>query len=229
MAAPAACGCGSREDILRGRAGIFPLGEPSTRYRVPSSPPRRGATCIQLHRTTRGPAMTRRMLCIPLLLVAASPAPGADAGGWKAGAAKVNITPEQLMWMSGYASRTKPAEGTLHPLFARALVLEDPAGTRAVLVSLDLVGIPRPLSLDVCADLVHRYGLRREAIALASSHTHSGPVVRGNLETMFHLDDRQRQYVAEYRETLRAKIVAVVGEALQQLAPARLSWGQGTA
>src|SRR5437660_942536 len=113
--------------------------------------------------------MTRRLFTIALLLFA-SPAPAADAGGWKAGAAKVNITPDQLMWLSGYADRKSPAEGTLHPLFARALALEDPAGRRAVLVAVDLVGIPRPLSLDICAELEKRYGLRREGIALASSH-----------------------------------------------------------
>jgi len=28
--------------------------------------------------------------------------------GWKAGAARIKITPEQPMWMSGYSSRDKP-------------------------------------------------------------------------------------------------------------------------
>src|SRR5690242_20691399 len=65
---------------------------------------------------------------------------------WKAGAAKVNITPEQPMWMAGYAARTKPAEGTMTDLWAKALVLEDAGGKRAVLVTLDLVGIERQLS-----------------------------------------------------------------------------------
>ncbi len=56
--------------------------------------------------------------------------------GWRAGAAKVNITPAELMWMSGYAGRTKPAEGKLTDLWAKALVLEDPSGRRAVLVTM---------------------------------------------------------------------------------------------
>jgi hypothetical protein len=57
---------------------------------------------------------------------------------WKAGVAKVTITPEHLMWMSGYADRNKPAEGKLHDLWAKALVLEDPNGRRCVLVTMDL-------------------------------------------------------------------------------------------
>src|SRR5437879_5007635 len=58
---------------------------------------------------------------------------------WKAGAAKIAITPEHAMWMSGYAARTRPAEGKLHDLWAKALILEDPSGRRAVLVTMDLV------------------------------------------------------------------------------------------
>ena len=62
-------------------------------------------------------------LCFPLVL---------GDPTWKAGAAKIAITPHQPLWMSGYASRTKPAEGKLHDLWAKALVLEDPHGRRGV-------------------------------------------------------------------------------------------------
>jgi neutral ceramidase len=33
------------------------------------------------------------------------------APGWKAGVAKVNITPEESMWMAGYGSRDHTSEG----------------------------------------------------------------------------------------------------------------------
>src|SRR5580700_3595731 len=59
---------------------------------------------------------------------------------WKAGAAKAVITPKQAIWMAGYASRTSPANGTLHELYVRALALEDVQGHRAVIVSTDLLG-----------------------------------------------------------------------------------------
>ena len=54
-----------------------------------------------------------------------------DADGWRAGVAKIKITPEKPMWMMGYASRDKPATGTMTELWTRALVLEDPNGARA--------------------------------------------------------------------------------------------------
>ena len=52
----------------------------------------------------------------------------ADADGWRAGAAKVSITPTAPMWMAGYSSRDHPADGKATVLWAKALVLEDAAG-----------------------------------------------------------------------------------------------------
>jgi neutral ceramidase len=149
--------------------------------------------------------------------------------GWKAGAAKVKITPEKLMWMSGYSSRDKPAEGALHDLWAKALFLEDPQGKQAVLVTLDLVGVGRDLSQAICADLMKTYRLERDAITLSVSHTHTGPVVHSNLNTMYQLDEEQQKRVQDYAQGLHRKVVEVVGAARKELKPARLEWGVGTA
>src|SRR5688572_27181096 len=110
---------------------------------------------------------------LPFTLVASVSA--ADA--WKAGVAKANITPEGLMWMAGYAARTRPAEGKATELWAKALALEDAAGKRAVLVTLDVVGIDRALSNSIRDELEKKLDLSRDEIAINCSHTHSGPVV----------------------------------------------------
>ena len=151
----------------------------------------------------------------------------AAAEPWKAGAAKVEITPEKMIWMAGYGNRTKPAEGIEQPLWAKALVLEDPTGKRAVLVSLDLVGIDRDLSVRVCQQLASKYGLERSQIFLNCSHTHCGPVVGNNLKPMYFLDDAMWQSIKDYTGSLEQKIVSVVGEAIGWLAPSQVSWSQG--
>ncbi len=153
--------------------------------------------------------------------------PSASAA-WKAGAAKINITPDKLMWMSGYGGRNHPAEGKLTDLWAKALVIEDEQGGRAVLVTLDLVGIDRETSLAVCKELEQTYQLRRDQVALNTSHTHCGPVVGRNLGAMYFLDDEQWKLVDDYTTTLKRKIVAVVGQALQQRAPAVIEYNEGT-
>ena len=133
------------------------------------------------------------------------------------------------MWMSGYAARDHPAEGTLGDLWAKALALEDPAGHRAVLVTMDLVGIDRGLSTRVRDAIQQKHKLDRSAIALCVSHTHSGPVVGSNLRTMYVLDDEQQRRVDEYTAALGKKLIAVADEAIGKLAPATLEWGVGRA
>ena len=158
---------------------------------------------------------------------------------WKAGAAKVKITPEKLMWMSGYGSRDKPAEGKLTELWAKALVFEDPAGKRSVLITMDLVGISRDLAQAICRALKKKHGFGREEIILSVSHTHTGPVVHSNLDVMFtqamatfrekNQIETQQKYVKEYGQFLQRKLLEVVDSAMKTLAPARLSWSIGRA
>ncbi len=177
-----------------------------------------------------GRIMPRTVPNVVALLVStalAGVALGAD--GWKAGVAVTGITPEEPMWMSGYGSRDRPAEGTLHDLWAKALVLEDPSGSRAVLVSLDLVGIDRETSSSICETLKRRHGLERSGIALATSHTHTGPVVGHNLGAMYFLDAEGWERVRRYTAELEKRVAAVVGEAISSLAPCRLEWGNGQA
>ena len=59
---------------------------------------------------------------------------GSDSA-WKTGVAKVAITPEERVWMAGYAARTRPADGKLTDLWAKALVLEDNGGNRGVVLT----------------------------------------------------------------------------------------------
>src|SRR5262245_25313239 len=91
---------------------------------------------------------------------------------WKAGLAQVKITPERPVQMSGYANRTKPFERVAVDLYAKALVLEDATGQRAVLVTSDLLGFPAAVAEPICERITQKTGLARERIVLNSSHTH---------------------------------------------------------
>ncbi len=173
-----------------------------------------------------------RLLASPILaalalaLLATAPA-AAQPQGWKAGAGRVVITPKQSMWMSGYAARTKPSEGARHDLWAKALVVEDPAGARGVIVTLDVCGISRDLSDAVRDRLRAEHGLDRPAVVLACSHTHCGPVVGANLLGMYPLDAEQLGRVRAYEAFLKDALVGVVAAALTDLAPAGLAWETG--
>src|SRR5438094_1751143 len=175
--------------------------------------------------------MRRVLVGLGLLAVAcATPdVVAAGKGDWKAGVAVRVITPAEPMWMSGYAARTKPAEGKLQDLYVKALALEDPKGGRLVLVTSDLVGIPRSLSEGVAREVRRRTGLPRERLMLTVSHTHCGPVVRDNLEDMYDMPTEYAKKVGPYTEKLRGWMVEVVVKALGDLRPARLGVGKGAA
>lgn len=126
------------------------------------------------------------------------------------------------MWMAGYASRVHQSEGTLHDLWAKALALEDANGKQAVLVSVDLVGIPKKISERIRDQLESRFHLSRSQIILNSSHTHSGPVLEDALSSIYQLDAQQLIDVKQYSDKLITQIVTLVQDALSAMEPVRL-------
>lgn len=147
----------------------------------------------------------------------------------KAGVATVVITPEEYTWMSGYASRDKPAEGKVQELYAKALAIEDARGGRVVIVTTDLIGLTAGLCGRVAERAGEKTGLPREALMFTSSHTHSGPVIRDNLETMYQLPEAEWEKITRYTRQLEDKLVDVVCAAVENLAPAELTRGNGEA
>ena len=166
------------------------------------------------------------LIVLGSVVVGANDAPPA----WKAGVATVVITPEQSMWMAGYAARTKPSEGKVHDLNAKALALEDAQGTRFVIVTMDLIGFPREFRDNVEREVGTRYGLRPESLLLSVSHTHCGPEIRAWRATQaWDLPPEQIELGRKYSEDLQVKVVNLVGEALKGLSPAQLSYVHGRA
>jgi hypothetical protein len=164
-----------------------------------------------------------------LAAAAAAPAAEAKAAGWKAGVAVKVITPTGPLWMAGYASRNKPAEGKLTDLYVKALALEDPDGGRLLLITSDLVGVTRELSEAVTAEVAKRTGLKRERVMLTASHTHCGPVIRQSLTDMYDMPAEQAKKVSEYTDKLKGWFTETALRALEGLKPAKLAHGQGTA
>ena len=150
---------------------------------------------------------------------------------WQAGVARAKITPQKPMWMAGYGNRDRPSDGKLTDLWAKALVLQDAAGNRGVVVTLDIVGIGRDVAQPICNQLTEQYNLQRKDIALCTSHTHTGPVIGHNLAPMsYWLAPRpQQQLIEQYADILQSTVVDIVGQAIQDLQPCHLAHGLGTA
>ncbi len=150
-----------------------------------------------------------------LLLLAAGPLCGAT---FKAGVAKVDITPPAELPMYGYFARTQPAQGTLDPLYARVLVFEV-EGKRLALVTLDLGRVFGARSLA---------GLREQVakssgisfLIITASHTHSGPLI---------VDEYPSGRAPAWEVACLDKIARAVAEACAHLTEVRLGTGYGRA
>lgn len=162
-----------------------------------------------------------------LAFCTAAIARGDEPTTWKVGVARVKITPEKSMWMAGYAARKKPSEGVVQDLFAKALAIEDASGKRLVIVTQDLIGVPRPLRDRLVATVAERFKLPPESLLLNASHTHCGPelrVARVPLDGPPEEVEQRLKLSLDYTEQLYEKLLGVIEQSLQSLAPAKLDY-----
>jgi len=146
---------------------------------------------------------------------------------WQAGVAKIDITPTESMWLAGYAARDKPSEGVLHPLWVKALALQDAEGKRAVLITADHLGIPKQMSEVIRNRIKENLGLERAQIILSGSHTHSGPVLDDSLMCIYPAGDADIEKIKKYSRWLEAQTVTVAEQAFSNLTPVQLASANG--
>lgn len=145
---------------------------------------------------------------------------------WKAGAASVVVTPDKNLFMAGYASRKTPAEGKVEDLFAKALALEDEQGGRVVIVTMDLIGVPQTIRRAVAERAEKQFKLPPASLLMNASHTHSGPSLRAAEPTEKDLERPLVREAFDYTQALQEKLVGVIGQAIAELQPARLTWNR---
>lgn len=131
------------------------------------------------------------------------------------------------MLLAGYGDRTKPSTGAAMDLHAKAIAVEDKAGTTAVIVGLDVLGVTPDLRAAVTDRCEREYGLAPEALLLNASHTHHGPEYRVDESRLWDEDGSNDRRAREYRNRLEDDIVDIVGGALENRTPATLRYSHG--
>ena len=140
-----------------------------------------------------------------------------SSNGLRAATAIADITPQGPARMDGYGSRAEPSRGVHDPLFARTLVLDDGAGSRAAIISCDLLGMHPWITSEVRRLASDRLGIPPDGLLLCATHNHAGPVgLRGGMFS--RLDEQLAQ-------TLVDRICAAVEQAGGSLRPATLKLG----
>jgi neutral ceramidase len=154
----------------------------------------------------------------------------ASAAEWKVGVARVDVTPDYAVRLSGYGSRTKEVSEVKLRLHAKALALQWAEDKPAVIVTVDNCGIPATVRAEVLKR-VNAAGkaLAPERFAICSSHTHSAPHVRGYLPLIFGgtLTKEEEGRIDRYTAEITEKLAQAVLSALASLKPGSLSHNTG--
>ncbi len=147
-------------------------------------------------------------------------APRVSAEGLQVGLARIEITPEQPVTLSGYSSRTNLSQGVHDPLAARVVAFEQD-GQRLLLMSLDLIGFYGGVAEPIRQAILDACHLRPSELFLCAIHTHSAPTLS--------LDPaKAHAHNVEYTRALTGKLVEVARQAMGQLGPAWMGFGSGS-
>lgn len=137
---------------------------------------------------------------------------------FRAGVARVNITPPVGIELSGYAGR-KPSVAFSDDLYATALVLTD-GTTKAAVVSLDLIDLDTEYVGQVGVEAARRTRIGPENLVFCSTHTHFGPTTRERD------GDTSTSDTAAYMADLKFKLAGAIQEANSRLRRATVSVGR---
>lgn len=131
----------------------------------------------------------------------------------KAGFSRIDITPPLGVRLAGYFIE-RISDGILDPLMATAIAVSD-GEKSAVVISIDLIGIPQTMCDTMRKRIGEKTGLPSEAVFLCCTHTHLGPEFRGD-PSGFTEDERRSM------ADLESKLVGVAQMALDDMRPATM-------
>ena len=165
---------------------------------------------------------------LSLSAIAVAGPPTVTAETYRVGAAKIDITPDYPVRLSGFGFRREESAGIESRIFARALAISTAEGAPAVLLAVDSTGISQAIVDQVGARL-QADGVRRERLVITATHTHTAPMLSGVLETLFGepIPPDHQSHIDRYTTDLTDQLVSVARSALQDRKPAELWWGIG--
>ena len=165
---------------------------------------------------------------IAVALTAASAArgrvPQAPSGVLRAAAVKVDITPSESKWLSGYAPRR--SDGVLDPIYHRVLAL-DAGDAQLYLISSDLCLFSPNLYDSVTRDLQRETGIDPKHVLWSVTHTHAAPEVGPPDMYKTLLGRSDHDWDRDYTARIGRLLMDAVKTARDRLEPARIVFGTG--
>ncbi|HYG74472.1 MAG TPA: neutral/alkaline non-lysosomal ceramidase N-terminal domain-containing protein, partial [Planctomycetota bacterium] len=147
----------------------------------------------------------------------------------QAGAAKIDITPEEPVRLTGYGERKVEFEGIEQRIWARAIAFGSDTNT-CILIAVENCGITADIVSEVASRVKKQIGVPRERLVICSTHTHTAPAVLRFAPTILtDLTPEQSARIEKYTAWVTERITAAALAAAAARKPARLSWSEGSA
>ncbi|RLS55943.1 MAG: hypothetical protein DWH91_08025 [Planctomycetota bacterium] len=148
-----------------------------------------------------------------------------QAADFQAGVSRVEVTPTEPIRLSGYAARSTAYESIDTPLYARAMVLREGTGPLRALVSVDSIGLPGDLTVEIARLLEKRHGIARDDLVLSGTHSHTAPQLSRGLDNLYTIPQSAEEQARTdtYTNLVRDRVVEAIGQAIENLAPAQLT------
>lgn len=139
----------------------------------------------------------------------------------KAGAAQVDISPQDSQFLYGYPHVKRYSTGIHDPIWSSSLYLSDGAN-QAMFIANDIIFISKDLAAAVRRQISQKMPLRPDSIMITATHTHSGPITVNYLSN--EADPVVPKADVKYLAFLQERIVQSATLAYQSAQPAHIGF-----
>lgn len=143
----------------------------------------------------------------------------------QAGAAIIDVTPQNPMFLHGYPHEERISQGVHDPLYASALIIDNGI-TQVGFCAADVIFISGEVSKQVREQVQLATGIQGQHLMISASHTHSGPKITDDIfsdpvvpetdpEYIDYLVERLVQvYIKAFRNKKESKIAITTASGL---------------
>ncbi len=150
-----------------------------------------------------------------------------EGAGLSAGAATVNITPPDSVFLFGYPHVPRMSTGTHDALECAALYLRGSNGRHALFLANDVIFVSKAHAAEIRRRIHAQTGVPEEAIMVTATHTHSGPPMLDYVSNAADpvVPKTDPQYLALFTE----RVVAAAERAVRAAEPAETGFAMARA
>jgi hypothetical protein len=184
---------------------------------------------LSSRRASRAFALTAALAAaagLPPIVLTISPDHTVQAARFRASAVKVDITPQEPKWLSGYQARQ--SDGVLDNIYHRVAAFDDGV-TQFFLIASDLCLFSPSLYDSTTAELQKETGIDPKHVLWTVTHTHAAPEVGPPDMYKALLGRSDHDWDREYTSRTTRALIDAVRRAKETLEPARIAFGTGMA